>query len=112
MYGPILSANDRLCSYSEDLSFDTCRKPATHHLVFLYDGEMMHGWSCGEHLAIGLKYPRAGCHELGADCGMPGAMFFNPPDCCRVPDANEIPIKGDISNATDPRRIPSLRYHA
>lgn len=52
-----------------------CGKPAVRHV--LWDATMENGFVCQEHLAeIGTVWSYYAIHEVGADCAMPGSLFF------------------------------------
>lgn len=110
-FGPELQANDRLCSYSPDLSPSTCRAPAAHHVVMIdEEGDLMHGWACERHLAVAVRVPHEAHHEVGADCGMPGSLFYNPPNCCRCPDGTRVVSMPETAAATRCTCEPHERY--
>ena len=62
-----------------------CGKDAVRHV--LWDETMENGFVCSEHLAeIGPVWTYFALHEVGADCAMPGSLFFEELNVCRCPD--------------------------
>ncbi len=89
----------RRCSYDRTLNgSEVCGRRAVSHADWnttlpFDDPNSASGFSCLKHHAEaevkGWLSPPAAWHLVGADCGMPGAMWFTNPDgssFCRVPD--------------------------
>jgi hypothetical protein len=62
-----------------------CSKPAVRHVI--WDETMENGFVCQEHLGeLGTRWTFLAAHEVGPDCAMPGALFFEEENACRCPD--------------------------
>lgn len=77
LFGPAIA---RTCTRS--LGDHDCGKDAYRHVI--WDEEMENGFVCREHLdELGRLWSFFAVHEVGADCAMPGAMFFLEENVCQ-----------------------------
>ncbi len=62
-------------------------KPAIHIMWEDASDGMEPGWACAEHASEAVtRWKPLAVHPVGADCGMPGSMFFLAENVCRVED--------------------------
>ena len=73
----------RFTGFRPDGSWIPCGLPAVAH-VFWTEENLENGYACAEHRdEIGLRWSYWRMHGLGADCGMPGALFYPDENVCR-----------------------------
>lgn len=80
---------ERVCGRSVDPSDVNviCGKPAIRHVFWNPEPEgWEHNFVCAEHLTEARTYRPMYEHPLGADCGMPGSLFFAEENACRTPE--------------------------
>lgn len=61
-----------------------CGEPAAHHVVWGL-GDAGASGVCLRHRDEVRAFAYYALHDIGADCEMPGALYFPDENCCRVP---------------------------
>ncbi len=75
----------RFSGHRPDGSWIACGKPAVAH-IFWTEENLENGYACAEHRDEAVAcWSMWRMHKLGADCGMPGALFYPDENVCQVP---------------------------
>ncbi|NYV73127.1 hypothetical protein [Streptomyces sp. UH6] len=84
--GPEVDTSTQQCSFSPDVSDNTCQVPALWHIA--WDTDLENGFACREHMAVvQQRFVYIDRHPIGPDCGMPGARWdFDHKRCNRSDD--------------------------
>lgn len=88
---------ERACSRAITTDGDPCGAEAFLHIAWCDTPEGIEsGYVCTEHARDAERWPALvhngipQVHEIGPDCGMPGAQWFLDENVCRVPDEPEL----------------------
>ena len=84
--GRFIDDPDRTCTYSPgNTPSADCGTPATWHIMWNVEAEV--SFACDPHMsAARRRFVFVGAHQLGPDCGMPGALWDLDQNRCLYPD--------------------------
>jgi hypothetical protein len=84
--GRSINDSDRICIYSPgDTPASDCGTPATWHIMWNVEAEV--SFACDPHMDVARRrFVFVGSHQLGPDCGMPGALWDLDGNRCVYPD--------------------------
>lgn len=84
--GRFINDADRTCNYSPGNTPATdCGEPATWHIMWNVEAEV--SFACDPHMNQARhRFVFADSHQLGPDCGMPGALWDLHNQRCIYPD--------------------------
>lgn len=84
--GRFIDTSQQLCTYSPgDLPVNDCGQPATWHI--LWDTDWNDALACDEHMTYAQQFAYADRHPVGADCSMPGSLWYIDENRCGYPGA-------------------------
>ena len=94
--GRFVDDRARMCTYSPDDTPSTdCDTPATWHIMWNVEAEV--SFACDPHMdQARSRFAFVDSHQLGSDCGIPGALWDLDNQRCLYPDEADAASQAEL----------------